>query len=475
MIRNYLYLFIFAFISLFSAVPASAQLMWEMTPYKVSILYVFDVHSGALANAENQKELLGNLQNTIESRIGGFWETEILPAPSPLDNKIKTRFDAITPEDIYHSGMGSLDKALLVRVRLADSGWTIQVRDFDIRLRYLNGIVERQCDSVNNLSDSLFEALRAGFAPIGRIDDVNRTNVTLRMRGGLLGTPSPDLFTAVKDQLFAPMIRFNENDGRLKKVNPVDWTYFLVDDAPKSAAEEDVSSKSAVFCRIESGMRNALSARRRGRVEALAILVHPIYKPTVLKLVAQKELDKALRGYALYRVDPLTKEKNLAGYTDLNGEFIVQPDEKSPLHIYVIKHGDALLAQLPVLPGSQSALSAPVSDDDMRLQAEGYLLGIQEEMIDQIVLREIAMARIEAKIEKGEKEEARKILNEIRSMRTTDDFIREMESRKARFVTAQADQKERIRIMFEKTMKLLNEYMNAKRVQELEMRINNMN
>ncbi len=266
---------------------------------------------------------------------------------------------------------------------------------------------------------------------------------------------------------------YNENDGSLKKVNPIDWTYFWTIDTPESAKGQ-ASSKSQLFCRIESGMRNALSARRRGRVEALAILVHPTQNSTTLKLVAQKDAGKPLRGYALYRVDPITNENKKVGNTDLNGNFIVEPDSVSPLHILVIKNGNALLAKLPILPGSQSELTAPVMDDDLRLQAEGYLQGIEEEIVDQIVLREIAMARIEAKIAKSDKQAAHDLLNDIRKMKTRDDFLRDLESRKSRFFTKEPAQQARINQMFDKTMKLLGEYMSSKRIAELETKINSM-
>ena len=463
------------FCTAFSTSAAFAQLMWEMTPYNVQIYYAFDDPSGALSTDAAQKQLLSDVQNLLDNRVGGFWQTAIDPAPAPLAKIMLANLDAVTADDVYKTGMSKLDKVLLLAVRAQDNGWTIQVCDFDVRLRYVNGVIDRQCGLTSSLAQSVFDALREGFAPIGKIDTVEKDTVVLRMRGGLLKTPSENLFQIEKDRLFYPMIRYNENDGSLKKVNPVDWTFFLTTDQTGDA--DDASSASKQYCRIESGMRNALSARRRGRVEALAVLVHPSKRSSVLKLVAQKEEEKVLRGYALYRVNPVTNENALVGYSDLNGEFVVKPDSVSPLHVYVIKNGEALLAKLPILPGSAPVITAPVSDDDLRLQAEGLLLGIQEEIIDQIIMREIAIARIEAKLEKGgaeAKEEARKILNEIRNMKSNDDFIRELQTKKARFITAEPAQQARINQMFDKTMKLLSEYMNFQRVQDLETRINNM-
>ena len=59
-------------------------------------------------------------------------------------------------------------------------------------------------------------------------------------------------------------------------------------------------------------------------------------------------------------------------------------------------------------------------------------------------------------------------------MKSNDDFIRELQTKKARFITAEPAQQARINQMFDKTMKLLSEYMNFQRVQDLETRINNM-
>ena len=87
-----------------------------------------------------------------------------------------------------------------------------------------------------------------------------------------------------------------------------------------------------------------------------------------------------------------------------------------------MKNGDELLAKLPVVPGFPPTLRAEVPDDDVRLEAEGFITGLQEEVVDVVVQREVFLQRIENRIDAGQLDEAKTMMDRLYALPDRDDF-----------------------------------------------------
>jgi len=117
----------------------------------------------------------------------------------------------------------------------------------------------------------------------------------------------------------------------------------------------------------------------------------------------------------------------LVGRTDHNGVLSI-PAANFPLQVLYVKHGGALLARLPMVPGLKPNLEAEIMDDDRRLAAEGFITALQENLVDLVVLREILITRFHIRLESGKQkdlEPARQRLDELESLYERLDIFRD--------------------------------------------------
>ena len=138
------------------------------------------------------------------------------------------------------------------------------------------------------------------------------------------------------------------------------------------------------------------------------------------------------------------------------------------MRVLFVRSGTQLLGKLPLVPGAEPYLQAPLRNDDQRLEAEGFLLGIQESLVDLVARREVLSMRIRQRIEGGQLDEAEQLLGELRRLDTQEDFSRRVEQRKKSLSNVSAEVQQRIDQLFADTRSLLGQYLDPKRVQQLQ-------
>ena len=132
-----------------------------------------------------------------------------------------------------------------------------------------------------------------------------------------------------------------------------------------------------------------------------------------------------------------------------------------------VRNGQQLLGKLPVVPGDQTLWVAPLRNDDLRLEAEGFLLGVQDSLVDLVARREVLAVRIRRAIADGELDKADELLRELRRLDTQDDFARRVQQRKQTLSSADAQVQQKIDELFAQTRTLMGKYLNQEQVDEL--------
>ncbi|MFN7290063.1 MAG: hypothetical protein ACK5T6_05710, partial [Pirellula sp.] len=99
-----------------------------------------------------------------------------------------------------------------------------------------------------------------------------------------------------------------------------------------------------------------------------------------------------------------------------------------PLYLYYIKNGDTLLARLPIITGYAPVEEAQLPDDRKRLEAEAFLKGVQNEVLDIVVQRKILEARVKTRIDKKDLVEAEKNLDELKRLKSYEKLFSEVEA-----------------------------------------------
>jgi hypothetical protein len=439
----------------------TTQSVWELTPYRICVLVA------AAPKPEITPRLVERVRAVIAERadtaVGGCWDLRVEAAPAALQPAMLASLGKLPFEQLPQELLdGDDDKAILAAIDYRNGSFLVEARDVDLRCRLHAPPVRRAARSRATLGDDAFRAVAAAFAPLAQIEKVEDKQATLRLRAAALPVIDPSLTAAQPGDMFRGVIRFNDRDGKLRKLMPLDWTFLGV---------EQVSGPE-LTCTLYSGLRSPLSGRRRGRIEQLALLTRPPGGTTRLQLTARPTPDDAdsgrpLAGYAIYAHPAGSPTTELLGRTDGFGELPI-PATNSPVRILLVKHGGEPLARLPIMPGLEPLVQVIIADDDQRLAAEGMVTGLQENFVELVANRAVLMSRIRARIREGKLDEAKLLMEELRKLGRQDDLSLMIDLRKRTAASPDARMQRKIDRLFEDTREIVNHFLNQSEINRLE-------
>jgi hypothetical protein len=493
--------------------PARAQTVWELTPYRVQV--VLATAPAPELTPHLQADLGSDLTRQAAALIGASWDLRVgilcyppvAPRVKALLNEtddvavldVQATSDAQADEDsqaaedsqagklrrLRHAMIrdietipadslpnpwldsDQLDKLILLVVLPGPAGYRVTARELDVRTWTWNTPATVAVWHPAKLCDAAFRAVQAGFAPLAQITsvDIKKKRVTLRVRAAGFSSRDQQSLALAPGDLFQPVIRYNGRDGKLRKdkegnplpPQPVPWTFLTI---------EQVTPRG-LTCELHSGLRTPLTGRRQGWVEQLALGVRPPGKPTRLVLQSRTDPDERLAGYDVYDHAPDSDTSQLLGRTDRQGSVTIPPGEH-PLRMLLVKSGSELLARLPLVPGREPEQVAAVRDDDPRLQAEGYITGLQDELIDLVCRRAVLLAQVENQIDQKKLDEAEKLVRQLQRLKNRSDFDLYLlqEQRKIPPSTDKLAQA-KIDAMFTKTRKLVDQYLRSEVIEQM--------
>ncbi len=438
-----------------TATPAAAQSVWELTPYRIQIV-VAAGYSPELT-PQLMADLNANLVSRSDGLLGAAWDVTAGPAQPQLARNILDNLDAITLESIPKE-MLDLDKVILLAILPNHSQYRIVARELDVRTQTFGTTIELLASQTRALQETTFTAVLRAFAPLAEIvpPKEDQEHIVLRLRASGFPPRDPSYSPVAPGAFFQPIIRYDDRQGKPKRIMVVPWTLLRV---------LDVSDKG-LTCDTHSGIRSPLGGRRRGRVSQLALAVIDPQKSSHVVLKSRSNPDRLLVGYDVHSQPPGSKTTELIGRTDIRGSVTVGPSE-SVLRTLYIKHGGALLARLPMVPGVTGQLEVKIADDDLRLEAEGFISGVQQELVDTVSRRAMLFARAQSQLEAGNFEETDTLVRELRTLGDPNKLATMLDQRKKSTFTDDAAMQRKIELMFDDTRKLLFEYVDPQQVEAL--------
>ena len=303
--------------------------------------------------------------------------------------------------------------------------------------------------------------LRDVFAPVARIDDAGKSNaVGLVRASGLVTDKNSPALVNVGDVL-VPMVRKDDRNGSPISIGPLDWAYLLTKELDGRRVKMD----------FHAGRAGGLQGRKNARTHRVGLRIRPRKDETLLRLHAKGDPNQPLIGYEIYEKELEGKSMTFIGRTDWNGRLNVEPNDKQTLRLLYVKNGGAVLARLPMVPGHHEKMIADLGGDDMRLQAESYIRGVQNSIIDLLAIRELFKARIMMRLERGDLEPAEELLEVLRNQPTNERLANDMGKRQSEFIKAigkNANQQRKVDEMFSVTREMLTKHINPKLVRDLE-------
>ena len=472
-------LFFLAFASLFWANRITAaepeETPWEWTPYSICLHFEADrdvlrqirVHD----TAELAAAVMPRIKETARNWVGGLWTldstTGVFPDHLFQDNQLPETLTLQEPEiqAFFDSG---IDKHIYIRITSATKSVRVESRELDMRTWTAFGRGAVEIENIAELPDAAFRVALQCFSPIANIEQVLPSHVILRIRGGEMIPPRflpPESNSAAsrqdamlfgKGDVFVPFLRAWNKSGKIEAIKVIPWTALLVETVQRSRVE----------CSTESGLRNPLGVRRRGRNEYVAILPHLGDKST--KLVVEpragttgppgNEVTPFLAKYGIFERTAENEKGILLGETDSHGEFVVSYTPETRIRSLLVRDGELLVAKLPLIQSWKAVYPIKVPDDETRIAAESVLMGIQEEVIDQITLRMILKARIEKYEAMGNTQGLAKAKSELERLKSREQFLTQLELERRKFSSPDPIVQMRLEKMFDTTQKIIHQY-----------------
>jgi hypothetical protein len=353
------------------------------------------------------------------------------------------------------------DKVFILRVQSGSVPVKVEAIEFDVLMRHFGPVVAMQSLAGNTLVPKMGEALTEAFRPVVRIENAGQRNADGLLRaGGLIVDPESPANVLVGDVL-EPMTRKNDRNDDPILIGPLGWAFLSVDEI------EGRNIKMEFY----AGRAGGLQGRKNNRTFRVALKVRPQQDATLLRLHLQRKPDFPLIGYEIYEKELKSSDMTFVGRTDWDGRLKIERTDR-PFRLLYVKNGGAVLARLPLVPGLYPVQIADLSGDDMRLQAEAYIRGVQNSIVDLIAIRELFKARIQLRLERGEMAKAEALMEALRQQPSNEKLATEMGKRQTEFIKAlgnnNANQRTKVDEMFTTTRELLSKHINPKLIRDLE-------
>lgn len=438
---------------------------WEARPYQVLIWYRLP----HVADLEGwQATLPVALAQGLHARFGSTWECHVESAPeSPIDAWCGPSAP-VDPGELLQKfpQLAKFDKLMVLTVQPELSGLRLAVRELDVAA-WQWGPIHRGLVRQNEiLARRAVVAVQRAFLRLGRIGRVRGQQAEVRLRAGLLAREAgSDQFPAA-GTLFHVRIRLNDRLGRALPQGVSDVPWMVLRATAAGPSQEIAASQGRVLCDVVSGLRNPLRLRSTQQVARLALEVRPTHRTTRLQLLAATEGNRPLEGYGVFVRPDAGDALVPLGTTNWQGTIRLTRGDEHPLEVIYVKNGSRLLARLPIVVGAESQLRALLGDDDPRLEAEGFLRGVQEHIIDTLARRKVLTARIRLRLDEGRVPEAQALFDELQDLPTHDDFLRIMQDRQREYLRADRAAQARIEQLFDDTRQVLSQHPDGGEVEE---------
>jgi len=425
---------------------------WEWTSYSIGVYLDVDQETLYRFQVREVRDLIPLLRPRVEEAarnwVGGLWVLTFETGSFPGKLFDEDRFlQKEAPESNF-------DKQTYLRIESTADSIRVEAREWDIRTGTAFGHGVRTVRSDAELPDAIFQAILAGFSPIATVEQVLPSKVVLRVRGGEL-IPERLVPPMIEEgQIFVPFLRVWNQSGQMEMPRPIPWTVLGVDSVQQSRLE----------CSLETGIRNPLVQRRRYRTEQIAILPQLEGKPTRLLIQPRVQATSGdsprflMAKYSIFEKRPDSEKAVLLGESNAQGEFLVPYLPGSPIRHLIVREGDLLIARLPLIQGWKASVPISVPDDEIRIAAESAMMGIQEDVIDQITLRMILKARIEKYEANRKTQELTKAKMDLERLKSREQFLIQLDLERRKYHSPDPIVQKRLENMFEATRKIIEQY-----------------
>ena len=459
----------------FESAPSTLERAWEARPYQVAVWMCLD---GSPALGNDVEQLCESVETQCHLFDASGWNVRVGTPPSQWRWKLLeySSEEAISSDLLNEPELQHYDKLMVVRLKESFGSISIKVREYDILTQQHGPQTESTTRFPGSIPLITAELVTRAFMPLARIDTVNTSNKAfLKSRGiqacvrtvineELVPEVEPirnsPVFVRNTDR-FQPVVVRTDRVGKIIKLDAIPFTFIVTD----SIDRNDIQGT------VHSSQRAPLAGRKSKRAQKLALVIRPPDGDTTLRLMSRGKDPVPLEGYEILSRPPgATKEdkSEFIGKTDWKGEIVIP--QSRDLRLLLVKRGSRPLKKVPVIPGFRDFLETTVTSDDKRLEAEGVVQGLQQELIGQVAVRSLYELQILAFIKRGEKEQAQEVLEQYLNLEKPREFKQRLanEETSLKAQTESKREKEAIKGKFEQIRGIVGSGVLKARGQDLE-------
>jgi len=459
----------------FEAAPATLERAWEARPYQVAVWLCLD---GSPLLGGDAEQLCESVETQCHLFDASGWNVRVGTPPSQWRWKLLeySSEQAISKDLLSEPELAHYDKLMVVRLRESFGSISIKVREYDIQTQQHGPVTESSTRFPGSIPLITADLVTRAFMPLARIDVVNAANQAFLKSRGIQACVrtvineelvpevepirSSPVFVRSSDR-FQPVVVRTDRAGKITKLDAIPFTFIVADSI----------NQNSIQGTIHSSQRAPLAGRKSKRAQKLALVIRPPEGNTTLRLMSRGKDPLPLEGYEILSRPPgATKEdkSEFLGKTDWRGEIVIP--QSRDLRLLLVKRGSRPLKKIPVIPGFRDFLETSVASDDKRLEAEGVVLGLQQELKGQVAVRSLYELQILGFLERGEKEQAKEVLELYLSLETPREFKQRLanEESSLKSQTESKREKEAIRLKFEQIRKIVGTGVLKARGQDLE-------
>lgn len=449
---------------LFSSVYARAQSTWEVTPYEVNVWWV--VADQPDLPEHWKASMPATMARQLRTKFVGVCNTTVEPAPSEIRLAIQRDLNDLSREQLFssHPELSKIDKLFLIVFDAERQTFRVRVREFDCLLTHFGPTDVTTTHVLQRVIPQTSQLITQAFSPVVRIDRASGKVAKTRLRAGALMQNATAAGTLRENDVLLPFDRRVQSSGKapLSGVRPIDWTYLRV---PRELAQSGFRELEII-----SGYRQPFRSKRSRRQQQYAIRTRPQTDATTIRLLSRGKKEP-LPGYEVHeKGDTATR---FLGYTDWRGELAI-PADTSAVRLLLVRSGERVLAKLPVVPGLRGEIEAFLRDNSLRIEADGFLTGVQMGIIDLVARRESLTQRIRSRIAEKDYERAESLLDEFRQLPTQSNFRDDVEQQLSALNLGDSNNPlaTQIRTTFVQTISTLGKYLDPNRARDLETELN---
>lgn len=377
----------------------------------------------------------------------------------------KAKILSLPISGLISTAVEKYDKIFVVRIDDNANGSNVSVVEMETLMRLFGGVVTEPFQSSADLPSVIGHAVTTAFSPMVRIDEAGQKTATGMVRAANLITDPESPARVTKGRVLQPMIRKNDRNGRPISLGRIEWAYLISTEIDGPYVEMD----------YYTGRPGGLQGRKNKRTFKMAMLMKPRFESTLLRLHVKDRTDLPLIGYELYERTLKSKTMTFVGRTDWNGRLDIEKTD-NPMRLLYVKNGGAVLARLPLVPGLTANEVADLTGDDMRLQAEAYVRGAQNAIVDLVAIRKLLAARIRMRLRKGQMKEAEELIVALRDQPTQEELANDMDKKQGYFLdeigNRNIGQRKKVDDMFKLTREMLGKQINPAVIRGLEADFN---